>query len=59
MLNEEKLVQYFKRANLNVQDQIIITGSDKKLDLLFIENKTTKENVELSQTIGHYLFVVE
>lgn len=59
MLNEEKLVQYFKRANLNVQDQIVITGSDKKLDLLFIENKTTKENVELSQTIGHYLFVVE
>ena len=58
MLNEEKLVQHFKRANLNINDNIQITERDKTLDLLFITNHTTGENIELSRTIAQYLFVV-
>ena len=58
MLNEEKLVHYFQRANLNVGDQIKIYEVDKTLDLLFIHNISRDENVELSQTIAQYLFVV-
>src|SRR5699024_4224685 len=58
MLNEEKLVQHFKRANLNINDNIQITERDKTLDLLYITNHTTGENIELSRTIAQYLFVV-
>lgn len=59
IMNEDKLVQYFKRANLNIKDDILITDRDNTLDLLYLENRTTGENVELSKTIGQYLFVVD
>lgn len=59
MMNEDKLVQYFKRANLNIKDDIYITDRDDTLDLLYINNLTTGEHVELSKTIAQYLFVVD
>lgn len=59
VINEEKLVQHFKRANLNINDTIQITGRDKPLDLLYIKNHTTGEDIELSRTIAQYLFVVD
>jgi Mn-dependent transcriptional regulator len=59
ILNEDKLVQHFKRANLNINDDIQITDRDKKLDLFYITNHTSGEDTALSRTIAQYLFVVD
>lgn len=57
VVNEGKIVAYFKQANLNIGDILQVLEYDSKFDLFYIRNCTQNTTVEVSGTIARYLFV--
>ncbi|WP_020006716.1 metal-dependent transcriptional regulator [Salinicoccus albus] len=57
IVDDEKLLQYFRNHDLNIGDSIIVTSRDISLDLMTVHHISSKETIQISQTIAQYLFV--
>ncbi|MFD2830733.1 metal-dependent transcriptional regulator [Corticicoccus populi] len=57
IVDDKKLLQYFKNHNLNIGDEITVDEIDKDLDLVTLKKKDDDTDIQISITIGQYLFV--
>lgn len=57
IVDDEKLLQYFKNHDLNIGDSVVVTDRDISLDLLTLQHTFSEETIHISQTIAQYLFV--
>lgn len=56
IVDEEKLLKYFKNQHLNIGDRITVTDIDISIDLITLKDKDDKE-IQISISLGNYLFV--
>jgi DtxR family Mn-dependent transcriptional regulator len=57
IVDDKRLLQYFKNHDLNIGDQATIIEIDKELDLITLQKKGSDKDIQISITIGQYLFV--
>lgn len=56
IVDEEKLLKYFKNQHLNIGDRITVTDIDSSIDLITLTAEEDKE-IQISISLGNYLFV--
>lgn len=56
IVDEEKLLKYFKNQHLNIGDHITIIDIDTSIDLITLKDSDDME-IQISISIGNYLFV--
>lgn len=57
IVDDEKLLHYFKNHDLKIGDPITVTDRDSGLELLTVQHGTTGREIQISQTVAQYLFV--
>lgn len=57
IVDDKKLLQYFKNNNLNIGDEITVKEIDKDFDLITLKKKDDDTDIQVGITIGQYLFV--
>lgn len=56
IVDEDKLLKYFKNQHLNIGDRITVTDIDIAIDLITLTAEEDKE-IQISISLGNYLFV--
>lgn len=57
IVDDEKLLHYFKNHDLKIGDPVTVTDRDSGLDLLTLHHGTSDKEIQISQTVAQYLFV--
>lgn len=57
IVDDKKLLQYFKSHHLNIGDTVIVSDIDTDLDLITLKKPDGEDKIQISRTIGQYLFV--
>lgn len=57
IVDDEKLMKYFKNQHLNIGDEIIVKDIDEEIDLLTLAPVKKDHEIQISMTLGRYLFV--
>lgn len=57
IVDEEKLLKYFKNQHLNIGDHVMIKDVDTNIDLITLTTLKYDHEIQISLTLGKYLFV--
>lgn len=57
IVDDKRLLQYFKNHNLDIGDEVTVEVIDKDLDLITLKKKESDADIQISMTVGQYLFV--
>lgn len=57
IVDEEKLLKYFKNQHLNIGDHLMIKDVDTNIDLITLTTLKYDHEIQISLTLGKYLFV--
>lgn len=57
IVDDKRLLQYFKNHNLDIGDEVTVEVIDKELDLITLKKKESDADIQISMTVGQYLFV--
>ena len=57
IVDEEKLLKYFKNQHLNIGEHVVIKDVDTNIDLITLVTLKHDNEIQISMTLGKYLFV--
>ncbi|WP_052255548.1 metal-dependent transcriptional regulator [Salinicoccus sp. YB14-2] len=57
IVDEEKLLKYFKNQHLNIGEHVVIKDVDTNIDLITLVTLEHDDEIQISTTLGKYLFV--
>lgn len=57
IVDEEKLLKYFKNQHLNIGDRITVVDIDTTIDLITLAASEQNKEIQISMSLGNYLFV--
>ncbi|MFC3899539.1 metal-dependent transcriptional regulator [Aliicoccus persicus] len=57
IIDEEKLLMFFKTQKCDIGDILVVEDVDEQIDLITTYNKTKDQRLQLSLSISKYLFV--
>lgn len=57
IVDDEKLMNYFRNQHLNIGDEVIVKEVDADIDLITLIIVKNGDEIQISMTLGKYLFV--
>lgn len=57
IVDDRKLLQYFRNHHLNIGDEVIVDEVDEALDLITLKKPGIDKDIQIGMTVGQNLFV--